>query len=76
MYHIDISLDRDLYHKWVTEAETKVVCGARNKEKLLQALGMEENKDYWFIYFDFAIAGCLRKGERSLSKARVMWRAD
>ena len=56
MYHIDISLSQDLFHKWVTEAETKVICGARNREKLLQAvemakdLGMEENKDYWLIY--------------------------
>ena len=51
-----ISLDRDLFHNWVAESETKVVCGARNKERLLQAvemakeLGMEENKDYWLIY--------------------------
>ncbi len=56
MYHMDISLDRDLFHNWVAESETKVVCGARNKERLLQAvemakeLGMEENKDYWLIY--------------------------
>ena len=56
MYHIDIGLDIDLYHNWVAESETKVVCGARNKERLLQAvemakeLGMEENKDYWLIY--------------------------
>lgn len=56
MYHIGISLDRDLFHNWVAESETKVVCGARNKERLLQAvemakeLGMEENKDYWLIY--------------------------
>lgn len=53
MYHIDISLSQDLFHKWV---ETKVVCGAKNREKLLQAvamaneLGWEENKDYWLIY--------------------------
>lgn len=53
---IGISLDRDLFHNWVAESETKVVCGARNKERLLQAvemakeLGMEENKDYWLIY--------------------------
>lgn len=56
IYKIEIGIDRSLFHKWVTEAETKVVCGARNREKLLQAvemakdLGMEENKDYWLIY--------------------------
>lgn len=56
MYHIDISLSQDLFHKWVTETETKVVCGARNREKLLQVvemakdLEMEENKDYQLIY--------------------------
>lgn len=25
MYHIGISLDRDLFHNWIAEAETKVV---------------------------------------------------
>lgn len=39
MYHIGISLDRDLFHNWIAEAETKVVCRAKNK-----------NKDYWLIY--------------------------
>lgn len=52
MYHIGISLDRDLFHKWIAEAETKVVCRAKNKNDLLKAvkmaeeLGWEENKDY------------------------------
>lgn len=56
MYHIGISLDRDLFHNWIAEAETKVVCRAKNKNDLLKAvkiaeeLGWEENKDYWLIY--------------------------
>lgn len=47
-----ISLDRDLFHNWIAEAETKVVCRAKNKNDLLKAeeLGWEENKDYWLIY--------------------------
>lgn len=53
---IGISLDRDLFHNWIAEAETKVVCRAKNKNDLLKAvkiaeeLGWEENKDYWLIY--------------------------
>lgn len=56
MYHIDISLDTDLFHDWITGAETKVVCRAKNKDDLLRAveaakeLGMEEYKDYFLIY--------------------------
>lgn len=56
MYHMDISLDTDLFHDWITGAETKVVCRAKNKDDLLRAveaakeLGMEEYKDYFLIY--------------------------
>lgn len=52
MYHIGISLDRDLFHNWIAEAETKVVCRAKNKNdfKIAEELGWEENKDYWLIY--------------------------
>lgn len=35
--HIGISLDRDLFHNWIAEAETKVVCRAKNKNDLLKA---------------------------------------
>lgn len=48
MYHMDISLDTDLFHDWITGAETK--------DDLLRAveaakeLGMEEYKDYFLIY--------------------------
>lgn len=37
IYHIGISLDRDLFHNWIAEAETKVVCRAKNKNDLLKA---------------------------------------
>lgn len=56
MYHVNVSLDTDLYHNWIIEAETKVVCRAKNKNDLLRAveaakeLGMEEYKDYFLIY--------------------------
>ena len=56
MYHMDISLDTDLFYDWITGAETKVVCRAKNKDDLLRAveaakeLGMEEYKDYFLIY--------------------------
>lgn len=52
MYH----MDTDLFHDWITGAETKVVCRAKNKDDLLRAveaakeLGMEEYKDYFLIY--------------------------
>lgn len=45
-----------MYHNWIIEAETKVVCRAKNKNDLLRAveaakeLGMEEYKDYFLIY--------------------------
>lgn len=35
MYHMDISLDTDLFHDWITGAETKVVCRAKNKDYFL-----------------------------------------
>ncbi len=47
MYHIGISLDRDLFHNWIAEAETKVVCRAKNKNDLLR---QQKNQDYWLIY--------------------------
>ena len=52
----EVVKERDglMYH--IAEAETKVVCRAKNKNDLLKAvkiaeeLGWEENKDYWLIY--------------------------
>lgn len=39
---IGISLDRDLFHNWIAEAETKVVCRAKNKNDLLKAVKIAE----------------------------------
>ena len=38
IYHIGISLDRDLFHNW----KTKVVCRAKNKNDLLKAVKIAE----------------------------------
>lgn len=38
VYHIGISLDRDLFHNWIAEAETKVVY----KNDLLKAVKIAE----------------------------------
>lgn len=43
MYHVNVSLDTDLYHNWIIEAETKVAVEAAKE------LGMEEYKDYFLI---------------------------
>lgn len=54
-YEINFRMDKDLYDQWVNEAFTKVVCGARNKNKLekaiakAQELGMIEGVDYFPI---------------------------
>lgn len=48
MYHIGISLDRDLFHNWIAEAETKVVCRAKNKNDLLKAVKIAEELG-WII---------------------------
>ena len=74
MYHIGISLDRDLFHNWIAEAETKVVCRAKNKNDLLKAvamakeLGWEENKDYWLIY-----DACRTELEREGPEGTLTW---
>lgn len=36
MYHIGIAIDRSLFHNQIAEAETKVVCRAKNKNDLLR----------------------------------------
>ena len=48
IYHIGISLDRDLFHNWIAEAETKVVCRAKNKNDLLKAVKIAEE----LVWFD------------------------
>ena len=48
MYHMDISLDTDLFHDWITGAETKV--DLLRAVEAAKELGMEEYKDYFLIY--------------------------
>lgn len=54
-YEINFRMDKDLYDQWMNEAFTKVICGARNKNKLekaitkAQELGMVEGIDYFPI---------------------------
>lgn len=54
-YKINFRMDKDLYDQWVNETFTKVVCGARNKNKIekaiakAQELGMVEGIDYFPI---------------------------
>lgn len=54
-YHVNYRLDEDIYDNWINDGVTKVVCGARNKEKLEKAiekakeLGMIEGVDYFPI---------------------------
>lgn len=54
-YHVNYRLDEDIYDNWINDGVTKVVCGARNREKLEKAiekakeLGMIEGVDYFPI---------------------------
>lgn len=54
-YEATLTFDKDTYEGWIDGAFTKVVCEAKNKEKLLKAteiardLGLEEWKDYFLI---------------------------
>lgn len=56
IYTCLIGLEKGLYEDWINEAMTKVVCGARDKSRLLRAierakeLGMKEGEDYFLIY--------------------------
>lgn len=55
VYNTQFSIDKNLFEGWIDESFTKVVCGARNKNKLVkaiekaQALGMVEGVDYFPI---------------------------
>lgn len=55
IYNTQFSIDKNLFEGWIDESFTKVICGARNKNKLLkaiekaQALGMVEGVDYFPI---------------------------
>ncbi len=54
-YNSEINFTKGLYEGWIDGSFTKVVCGARNKNKLMKAiekaqeLGMKEGKDYFII---------------------------
>lgn len=55
-YCCNLVFDEDTYDGWLNESVTKVICGARNKRKLLKALekaeelGMVCGIDYFPIY--------------------------
>lgn len=48
-------VEQDVYDDWICGAFTKVVCGARNRNKLLQAkeyaeaIGLKEGSDFFII---------------------------
>lgn len=48
MYHIGISLDRDLFHNWIAEAETKVVL--LKAVKIAEELGLSISKARVYSY--------------------------
>lgn len=56
IYKTGLEFDPGIYEDWIEGSYTKVVYGAKNKDKLLRAaekakeLGMEENIDYFLIY--------------------------
>ncbi len=51
----NIPIAKGLYDEWIDDSFTKVICGARNKSRLLKAidlaqeLGMREGVDYFII---------------------------
>lgn len=51
----NISIPKLLYDEWIDDSFTKVICGARNKSRLLKAIdlaqkmGMREGVDYFII---------------------------
>ena len=54
-YVTKTSFDEDMYENWIEGSFTKVVCEAKNKNKLMKAvefaatLGLKENEDYFII---------------------------
>ena len=54
-YKAEIYLDKDTYENWIQGIFTKIICEAKNKEKLLKCteyaniLGLQENIDYFLI---------------------------
>ncbi|MCM1217375.1 MAG: peptidyl-tRNA hydrolase [Lachnospiraceae bacterium] len=53
--NVNLAFDAATYEEWFLGDYTKVVCGARDKKRLLKAieraeeLGMQENVDFWVI---------------------------
>lgn len=56
IYSCSFQLEQDLYEDWINGKYTKVICGARDKSRLLRAvekakeLDMQEGRDYFLIY--------------------------
>jgi PTH2 family peptidyl-tRNA hydrolase len=54
-YDVKLSFDEELFKNWINGSFTKVVCEAKNKNKLMKvveiaaALGLKENEDYFII---------------------------
>lgn len=54
-YKAKLTFDKDLYENWINGSFTKVVCEAKNKNKLMKTveiaagLGLKENEDYFII---------------------------
>lgn len=55
IYQVNFTFDGPLYEEWISGSFIKVICGARNKSKLMKAvkmaqkLGMREGEDYFLI---------------------------
>lgn len=55
-YQGQISINKGIYEEWMQASYTKTIMEAKNKNQLLKAkriaeeLGLEENKDFFFIY--------------------------
>lgn len=55
-YQSTLAFDQEIFEEWINGSFTKVVCGARNRDKLIHAidiageLGMEEGSDYFCIF--------------------------
>ena len=54
-YIAKLTFDKGLYENWINSSFTKVICEAKNKNKLMKAveiaagLGLKENEDYFII---------------------------
>lgn len=51
-YSVTLTIDPGIYEEWIDGSFTKIVCGARNKSKLLEAIEMAEELGiaYYPIY--------------------------